>query len=126
MKRYSFSKKKRLVSNQQFRFVIGHRRRIADDGLVMFVAGNDLCWARLGISIGKACGGAVQRNRIKRLFRESFRLIQNDIKPGFDYLFIISPKWKLLGEKGIDTRTKRLSIGEVKDIMLGIIRRAVK
>ena len=126
MKRYSFSKKKRLVSNQQFRAVMGHRRRIADNGLIMFVAGNDLCWPRLGISIGKACGGAVGRNRIKRLFRESFRLIQNDIKPGFDYLFIISPKWKLLGPKGSDSATKRLSMGQVREIMLGLIRRAVK
>lgn len=114
------------MSNQQFKAVMGHRRRIAYDGLVMFVAGNDLRWPRLGISIGKACGSAVQRNRIKRLFRESFRLIQNDITPGFDYLFIISPKWKLLGQKEPETRTKRLSMGEVQDIMLGVIKRAVK
>jgi len=80
----------------------------------------------LGISIGRACGRAVQRNRIKRLFRESFRLIQNDIEPGFDYLFIISPKWELLSQKRPETRTKRLSMGDVKDIMLGLIKRAVK
>jgi ribonuclease P protein component len=126
LKRYSFSKKKRLVSNQQFRAVMAHRRRIADNGLVMFVAGNDLCRPRLGISIGRACGCAVVRNRIKRLFRESFRLIQNDIEPGFDYLFIISPKWKLLSQKRPETRIKRLSMGDVKDIMLGLIKKAVK
>jgi len=124
LKRYSFSKKKRLVSNRQFKAVMAHRRRITDNGLVMFVAGN--CRPRLGISIGRACGCAVQRNRIKRLFRESFRLIQNDIEPGFDYLFIISPKWELLSQKRPETRTKRLSMGDVKDIMLGLIKRAVK
>lgn len=102
------------------------RRRVADDGLVLFVAGNDLGRPRLGISIGKACGSAVQRNRIKRLFRESFRLIQNDIKPGFDYLFIISTKWRLLGQKPPETETKRLSMVDVKVIMLGLIKKAVK
>ena len=126
MKRYSFSKKKRLVSNEHFKAVMARRLRIADNGLVLFVGGNDLRRPRLGISIGRACGSAVQRNRIKRLFRESFRLIQNEIEPGFDYLFIISTKWKLLKQEQPETRTKRLSVDEVKCIMLGLIKSAVR
>ena len=40
---------------------------------------NDLKYYRLGLSIGRAVGGAVQRNRLKRLLREAFRLIEPEL-----------------------------------------------
>ena len=48
---------------------------------------------RLGIAATKKLGGAVQRNRAKRLIREIFR--HNDIAPGFD--IIVVPKREFLG-----------------------------
>ena len=44
----------------------------------------------MGISIGKKHGKSVQRNRIKRLVREAFRLNQDKMKG--TYSFIIIPK----------------------------------
>ena len=47
---------------------------------------------RLGIAATKKFGGAVVRNRAKRLIREVFR--RNDIAPGFD--IVVVPRRELL------------------------------
>ena len=58
----------------------------------MFVAPNHSSRPRLGISVGKAFGNAVLRNRLKRFVRETFRLNRHRIPQNFDYLLMISPQ----------------------------------
>jgi ribonuclease P protein component len=58
----------------------------------VFVLPNERKVGRLGIAATKKLGGAVQRNRAKRLIREIFR--QNNIAPGFD--IVVIPKRDLL------------------------------
>ena len=58
----------------------------------MFVLPNQRAVGRLGIAATKKLGGAVQRNRAKRLIREVFR--RNNIAPGFDV--VVVPKRELL------------------------------
>ena len=93
LKQFSFSKKKRLVSNKQFKAVLARKLRVSDGLLTLYMAENDCGHARLGVSVGKSCGGAVVRNRLKRLLREAFRQNQDQIPAGFDYLLMPSPQW---------------------------------
>ena len=58
----------------------------------VFVLANRLSIGRLGIAATKKLGGAVERNKAKRLIREVFR--RNKVAPGFDVVVI--PKRELL------------------------------
>jgi len=93
MKRLSFSKNKRLISNSQFKAVMARGRRLSNGVLALYMARNDCEYSRLGVSVGKSQGNAVIRNRLKRLMREAFRQNQQRIPAGFDYLLMISSRW---------------------------------
>ena len=107
MKRFSFPKSRRLVSNGQFKAVLAQRRRAGNGLLVLYMAENDCGYSRLGVSVGKSCGGAVVRNRLKRLLREAFRQNQDRIPAGFDYLLMFSPQW--LEKLGKTTESKKVA-----------------
>lgn len=43
---------------------------------------------RIGITTSKKIGGAVQRNRARRIIKEAFRLLSPEVKPGYDIIFV--------------------------------------
>jgi len=92
LKKYTLSKKKRLVGNNQFKAILADGWSARDGLLVLYMKSNDCGYPRLGVSIGKVHGNAVVRNRLKRLLREVFRLNQDRIPADFDYLLLISHK----------------------------------
>lgn len=46
---------------------------------------------RLGLSVGRRVGGAVERNRVKRVLRDRFAEVAPDLRPGLDVVVIARP-----------------------------------
>ncbi len=132
MKRFSFPKSKKLISNGQFRAVYARNLRFSDNLLILYLAENDCRIARLGIAVNKTLGSSVVRNRLKRLIREAFRLNQQNIPAGFDYLFMFSPNWKdkLSKSANIDEKVNKRPKGpkfeQVRDSVMALIAEAFK
>ena len=79
---YGFSKKERLLKRSDFARVSKLGTRLSTKHFLVLVAsGPGLGHHRLGITVGRHVGGAVFRNRIKRLVREYFRLNKREILP---------------------------------------------
>lgn len=57
--------------------------------LVVYARPNNLEFNRIGIATGKRFGNSVQRNRVKRLIRESYRLTEERYKKGYDIVFMM-------------------------------------
>jgi ribonuclease P protein component len=60
---------------------------------------------RLGISVGRKVGGAVERNRIKRALREAFWSLEPELPPDHDFVLLaraeIASLWEREGAGGL-------------------------
>ena len=89
-----FPKGRRLLRHPDFERVYKQGRRHFAAHLTVFYllreTEQDLGGLRIGFTVGKALGGAVQRNRIKRRLREAVRL--GGFSPGVGVDVVINPK----------------------------------
>jgi ribonuclease P protein component len=81
----------RLRLGAEFQRVYRRRATAADGLLVMYGLPNGLPHCRLGLSVSRKLGGAVTRNRWRRLLREAFRLCRADLPGGLDLVLIPRP-----------------------------------
>jgi ribonuclease P protein component len=97
-----------LRKNQDFTTVYRNGSRLHGEGFSLIYLANDLGHNRIGISISRKVKGAVVRNRIKRIFKESFRL-NRDIYPGnADIVVAVRPDFSLNSPDLIAQAIKRL------------------
>jgi ribonuclease P protein component len=81
-----FRPHERIRRRSEFQEIYERGARISGRFATVFVLPNQRAVGRLGIAATKKLGGAVVRNRAKRLIREVFR--RNKIATGFDVVVI--------------------------------------
>ena len=74
MSKFSFTRKERIKKRTDFLAVYKNGQNFETRHFRVTVIKNNKDFRRLGLSVSKKTGGAVQRNYVKRRLREYFRL----------------------------------------------------
>jgi ribonuclease P protein component len=105
-------RKFRLTRSTDFKRVRRTGKSYAHPLVVLVVQANEASKTRVGVTASRSVGGAVKRNRAKRLMREAMRPLLPDLLPGWDMILIARPT--LLAA----------SLQDIRQALKGLFRRA--
>lgn len=108
------TRRSRLTRSGDFDRVYRSGRSRANRYLVLYVfpRAENGTEPRLGVSVGRKIGGAVERNRVKRLLREAFFAVSAELPRAHDFVLVARPDAGALarehGEAGIERALRDL------------------
>jgi ribonuclease P protein component len=78
-----------LKKTSDFSLCYEEGKSISDHFIVLYVRENGTDFNHLGISVSKKVGNSVIRHHLARLIRESYRLHEDEFRPGLDIVVIV-------------------------------------
>ena len=77
-----------IKQNYEFRRLYSKGKSCANAYLVVYCRKNRAGRSRIGYTVSNKVGHAVVRNRVRRRFRELYRLHKGDMLPGYDIIIL--------------------------------------
>jgi ribonuclease P protein component len=87
--RRSLTRRERLRKSRDIRGVFTDGRKVEAGGLRLLHKANGTSVSRIAVVVGRGCGGAVRRNREKRITREAWRALKSAVQPGNDVVIVV-------------------------------------
>lgn len=103
-----------IKENRVFRRLYNRGKYQAHPLLVTYVLRNRLSYNRFGITASKKIGGAVERNRAKRIIRAAYQQLEAELPIGYDIIFVAR------------TKTTLVKMDEVSAVMKRQLRQLIK
>lgn len=103
-----------LKKNYEFKYTLNKGKVYYGNQIIVYIIRNKSNTNILGIAINTKLGKAVIRNKVKRLIRENYRIINNDLRQGYNVVFLWNKK----------TNIKQADYFEIKKDMQNIFKKA--
>jgi ribonuclease P protein component len=106
---FSFPRKERLKNKDDIQEVFRNANKVGAKGVIscpgvkLFTLRNGLPHNRVAFTFPRKYGTAVERNLSRRLSREAYRLLRNELRKGFDLVLLVYP-----GRDDFSTRKEQL------------------
>ena len=88
---FSFRPSERLHKKGEFNRIFREGKRFSACGIRFIYVRTESSLSRLGLAVGRKAGGAVRRNRIRRLLKEGFRVMKHTFPHRIDVVALPIP-----------------------------------
>ena len=89
-------KKTRMIKRRhEFKILFSKGKIFYNKNLTFYYIKNNLNINQLGIAVSKKSGNAVERNKIKRLIRENYKNLEDNLSTGYNILFSVNKKCEI-------------------------------
>ena len=103
-----------LKKNYEFKNVLQYGKYYVRNQIIVYIRKNNKEINNIGIAINKKLCHAVTRNRLKRIIRENYILLKDNLEVGNDIVFL----WNK------NTRCENADFYEIKKEMINIFEKA--
>jgi ribonuclease P protein component len=105
-----------LKENYEFRRLYARGKLLKHGSLIIYYRKSQREGNRIGITVNRKIGNAVARNRVRRIIKEGYRMVECEIRRGYDFVFVA--RARTLGLKS--TRISQLLLSMLGDA--GLLR----